>query len=187
MRDRIQNHIAYALAQANRGVHLRFGELLKAEGIQVEHWRILEVLSDESGRSMGELAEAVLMNHPALTKMIDRMVAAGIVHRSLDPADNRRVLVFCDGQGPGALSPRPPACCKAGPRIHREDWRRECPGAETDAADALERPQPIAPAFRQGSTAGCRARAAPGVRHQRRAGMSLNFRCCACNPPRRQR
>ncbi len=99
MRDKIQNHIAYALAQANRGVHLRFGELLKAEGIQVEHWRVLEVLSDESGRSMGELAEAVLMNHPALTKMIDRMVAAGIVHRSLDAADNRRVLVYVTDKG----------------------------------------------------------------------------------------
>ena len=99
MRNRIQDHIAYALAEANRGVHLRFGELLKAEGIQVEHWRILEVLSDESGRSMGDLAETVLMNHPALTKMIDRMVASGIVHRSLDPADNRRVLVFVTDKG----------------------------------------------------------------------------------------
>ena len=99
MRDRIQDHIAYVLAQANRGVHLRFGEMLKSEGIQVEHWRILEVLSDESGRSMGDLAEAVLMNHPALTKMIDRMVAEGIVHRSLDPADNRRVLVFVTDKG----------------------------------------------------------------------------------------
>ena len=99
MRYRIQDHIAYALAQANRGVHLRFGELLKAEGIQVEHWRVLEVLSDESGRSMGDLAETVLMNHPALTKMIDRMVASGIVHRALDPADNRRVLVFVTDKG----------------------------------------------------------------------------------------
>ena len=99
MRYRIQENIAYALAQANRDVHLRFCELLKTEGIKVEHWRILEVLSDESGRSMGDLAGMVLMNHPALTKMIDRMVASGIVHRSLDPADNRRVLVFVTDKG----------------------------------------------------------------------------------------
>jgi DNA-binding MarR family transcriptional regulator len=48
---------------------------------------------------MGELASSVLMNHPALTKMIDRMVANGLVHRAPDPADQRRVLVYGTDRG----------------------------------------------------------------------------------------
>ena len=46
---------------------------------------------------MGELAEIVLMNPPTLTKLVDRMVANGLVHRQLAPEDHRRVrLVLTD-------------------------------------------------------------------------------------------
>ncbi|MBL4907460.1 MAG: MarR family transcriptional regulator, partial [Sneathiella sp.] len=61
----IADYVPYLLAQAHRNVHLRMEKLLKREGVQVEHWRVLEVLSDREGRSMGDLAEQVLMNHPA--------------------------------------------------------------------------------------------------------------------------
>jgi MarR family transcriptional regulator, organic hydroperoxide resistance regulator len=95
----ITNYLAYLLAQANRKMTAQLESALREEGVQIEHWRILEVLSDEQGRSMGELAELVLMNHPALTKTIDRMVSRALVHRRADPADSRRVLVYVTDQG----------------------------------------------------------------------------------------
>lgn len=95
----ITEYVTYLLAQAHRALHLQLEERLRAEGVHVEHWRILEILSDKKGRSMGELADLVLMNHPALTKMLDRMVANGLVHRTTDPADQRRVLVFVTDRG----------------------------------------------------------------------------------------
>ena len=95
----ITNYLAYLLAQANRQVTAQLAEALNDEGVQIEHWRILEVLSDEQGRSMGELAELVLMNHPALTKTIDRMVSNGFVHRRADAQDSRRVLVYITDHG----------------------------------------------------------------------------------------
>lgn len=95
----IADYVPYLLAQAHRNVHLRMEKLLKREGVQVEHWRVLEVLSNQEGRSMGDLAEQVLMNHPALTKMLDRMVANGLVHRLPDPHDQRRVLVHITDGG----------------------------------------------------------------------------------------
>jgi MarR family transcriptional regulator, organic hydroperoxide resistance regulator len=88
------DQLPYLLAQANRNVHGDLQSLLKSKGVPVEQWRVLQVLSDGRGRSMGELAKAVLMNHPALTKTIDRMIMRAFVHRRHDPADNRRVLVF---------------------------------------------------------------------------------------------
>ncbi|HXV08162.1 MAG TPA: MarR family transcriptional regulator [Burkholderiales bacterium] len=95
----ITTSLTYLLAQANRLVSAALERLLAAEGAQIEHWRVLEVLSDEQGRSMGELAQLVLMNHPALTKLIDRMVSRGWVHRAADAADSRRVLVFITDGG----------------------------------------------------------------------------------------
>ena len=95
----ITHYLAYLLAQANRQVTAQLAEALNDEGVQIEHWRILEVLSDEQGRSMGELAELVLMNHPALTKTIDRMVSSGFVHRRADAQDSRRVLVYITDHG----------------------------------------------------------------------------------------
>jgi DNA-binding MarR family transcriptional regulator len=95
----ISNYLAYLLAQANRQMSTSLERALAEEGVQIEHWRILEVLSDELGRSMGELAELVLMNHPALTKTVDRMVSRGLVHRRADPEDSRRVLVYITDRG----------------------------------------------------------------------------------------
>ena len=95
----ITNYLAYLLAQANRQMSTLLDRALAEEGVQIEHWRILEVLSDELGCSMGELAGKVLMNHPALTKTVDRMVSRGLVHRRADPTDSRRVLVYITDHG----------------------------------------------------------------------------------------
>ncbi|GGC83046.1 MarR family winged helix-turn-helix transcriptional regulator [Chelatococcus reniformis] len=95
----ITEHLTYLLAQANREINRQLDARLKSEGVQVEQWRILKVLSDGSGRSMGELAEAVLLNHPTLTKTIDRMVANSLVYRIPDPQDRRKVLIFCSDRG----------------------------------------------------------------------------------------
>ena len=95
----ITDHLAYLLAQANREINRQLEARLRAEGIPVEQWRILKVLSDGNGRSMGDLAEAALLNHPTLTKTIDRMVADSLVYRISDPGDRRKVLIFCYDRG----------------------------------------------------------------------------------------
>src|SRR4029077_18160534 len=92
-------HLAYLLAQANREINRQLEERLGKEGVAVEQWRILKVLSDGNGRSMGELADAVLLNHPTLTKMIDRMVSDAMVYRVQDPDDGRKVLMVSSDRG----------------------------------------------------------------------------------------
>ena len=95
----ITEHLAYLLAQANREINRQLEARLSAEGVPVERWRILKVLSDGNGRSMGELAKAVLLNHPTLTKTIDRMSADALVYRISDPQDRRKVLIFSSDRG----------------------------------------------------------------------------------------
>jgi MarR family transcriptional regulator, organic hydroperoxide resistance regulator len=95
----ITEYLAYLLAQADRQVNRQLDARLKASGVPVEQWRVLKVLSDKNGSSMGDLAEAVLMNHPTLTKIIDRMVSNALVYRRPDQADGRRVLIYLSDRG----------------------------------------------------------------------------------------
>ena len=91
--------LTYQLARAHRIPNAELEALLQREKMSVEQWRVLDVLSTRNGLSMGALARLVLMNHPALTKLADRMVANGLIHRVSDPKDQRRVLVHLTDQG----------------------------------------------------------------------------------------
>ncbi len=95
----LSEYLAYLLASANRRMHIGLAQSIAAEEVTEEQWRILQVLSDELGLSMGELAERVLMNHPALTKNIDRLVSRNLVQRAADALDNRKVLVYISDLG----------------------------------------------------------------------------------------
>jgi MarR family transcriptional regulator, organic hydroperoxide resistance regulator len=95
----ISEHIAYLLAQANRQVHQQLDEKFRDEGVPVEQWRILKLLAEKNGRPMSDLTQAALLNHPTLTKMIDRMVSDALVYRRPDPKDGRKVLIFISERG----------------------------------------------------------------------------------------
>ena len=95
----ISDYLAYLLASAHRRMHLGLAQSVATEGVSEEQWRILQVLSDERGRSMGELAAQVLMNHPALTKSIDRLVGRKLVQRAADAMDSRKVRVYVSDLG----------------------------------------------------------------------------------------
>ena len=87
----ITSYLSYSLAAAHRKLHVDLSRELKALGVQVETWRVLQSLQSGDGLTMGELAEIVLLNPSTLTKLVDRMVADGLVHRQLATEDNRRV------------------------------------------------------------------------------------------------
>lgn len=95
----ISHYLAYLLASASRQMRQGLAASISDEDVTEEHWRILQVLSDEQGRSMGELAELALLNHPALTKNIDKLVSRGFVQRATDAHDNRKVLVYISDLG----------------------------------------------------------------------------------------
>lgn len=93
----VDSYISYALAAAHRKLHIALNQKLKTLNVQVETWRVLHSLRSSRGKTMSELAEIVLMNPPTLTKLVDRMVADGLVQRQLAVEDHRRVqLVLTD-------------------------------------------------------------------------------------------
>ncbi|MBM1634922.1 MarR family transcriptional regulator [Sulfitobacter mediterraneus] len=86
-----ENHISYAVAAAHRSVNQRMTTRLKKHGIQIEAWRVMECL-DAGGRlTMGALASKALINPPTLSKLVDRMVSDGLVHRQISQSDQREI------------------------------------------------------------------------------------------------
>ncbi|MCZ4292150.1 MarR family winged helix-turn-helix transcriptional regulator [Hoeflea alexandrii] len=99
MKNPIESYISYTLAAAHRAVHQSLTAALKEHGVQVEVWRVLETLDAEPSQTMGELARIVLMNPPTLTKMVDRMVMDGLVHRQAGKSDQRQVNLMLTDLG----------------------------------------------------------------------------------------
>ncbi|MER5998648.1 MarR family winged helix-turn-helix transcriptional regulator [Nonomuraea sp. NPDC051941] len=96
--------LAYLLSRAERSVNRGLAAVLAGEDVTVEQWRIMRALADGHGDSMGELAEAVLMPHPTLTKAIDRLIDRALVYRGPSKGDRRRVAVFVSDRGAELLA-----------------------------------------------------------------------------------
>lgn len=86
-----ERHLSYALEAAHRSVSNSLTARLKTHGIQVTAWRVMECLDTDERLTMGELAKRALINPPALSKLVDRMVSEGLVHRQISTADQRQI------------------------------------------------------------------------------------------------
>jgi DNA-binding MarR family transcriptional regulator len=95
----VENHLSYALAAAHRSLTQTLSERLKKHGVQIEAWRILEFLDNGERLTMGRLAELALINRPALSKVVDRMVADGMVHRQIATSDQRQINLLLTAIG----------------------------------------------------------------------------------------
>ncbi|HEX5404617.1 MAG TPA: MarR family transcriptional regulator [Pseudonocardiaceae bacterium] len=62
-------------------------------GLHVTDLRCLNLLRLSGPATPGELAAATGLTTGAITRMVDRMLAAGYVRREHDPVDRRRVIV----------------------------------------------------------------------------------------------
>jgi DNA-binding MarR family transcriptional regulator len=87
----MKNYVSYALAAAHRAVSTSLASRLKKHGVQVEAWRIMEALAIDTELTMGDLATVVLIIPSTLSKLVDRMVSDGLVHRQFASSDHRQV------------------------------------------------------------------------------------------------
>lgn len=90
---RLTEQLAYVIAKANKRLEDELEERLRPSGVPIEQLRILEVLQNSDGSSMGDLAQRALIEPTTLTKIVDRMVSDALVYRTPDPDDRRRVLI----------------------------------------------------------------------------------------------
>ncbi len=80
---------------AARGLAVALAE----DGSTVEQWRVLRALADGEGHLMGELAGALLIAQPTLTRLVDGLVDHALAYRQQSVVDRRRVAVHLSRQG----------------------------------------------------------------------------------------
>lgn len=95
----VSDYLAYLLAHASHLVSGQFHDHLRKLGIQVPTWRVLAILSDGDGMTIGEVARIGLFNQPTATKVVERLCEDGLVERRQDEADRRKTLVFITAKG----------------------------------------------------------------------------------------
>jgi DNA-binding MarR family transcriptional regulator len=121
------------LSLVERTLTGRLEEALRTCGASLDQWRILRLLADRGGCPMTVVADHVLLLMPKLSKLVDRMVAANLVHRRSDPQDRRRVLIVVSERGRRALAEWDEATADV-----REQFR-ELLGADAEQFGALLR------------------------------------------------
>jgi DNA-binding MarR family transcriptional regulator len=68
-------------------------------GLSIAEWRILANLDRFGPLYAGELAERSSLDKPKVTRALQRLEAAGLAHRTVDPEDRRQVRILLSRRG----------------------------------------------------------------------------------------
>ncbi|WP_460788237.1 MarR family winged helix-turn-helix transcriptional regulator [Nocardioides maradonensis] len=90
----LRQHLRRLADEISRAMRIN----LEPAGLTVDEWSVLDLLGDGQGHAMAEVASVAGVPGPTATRMVDRLTSQALIHRTVDPADGRRVLV--------ALAPR---------------------------------------------------------------------------------
>jgi len=85
--------IGLLLSTTSKSVGRAFNDALAVHGGSIPTWLILNALKREPRRTQLELARAVGIEGPTMTRHLDGLEQAGLVERRRDPVDRRAVQV----------------------------------------------------------------------------------------------
>jgi MarR family transcriptional regulator for hemolysin len=88
-----QTPIGLQLATTSKAVSRAFNDALAEAGGSLPIWLVLSSAKSDERRTQLELARAVGIEGPTLTRHLDGLEEAGLVRRQRDPGDRRAVRV----------------------------------------------------------------------------------------------
>lgn len=95
----LDQQICLPLYATSRAITRRYGELLSEVGLTYPQYLCLLALWEaDTSLTVGELGFRVHLDSGTLTPLLKRMEQAGLVTRTRDPQDERRVLVAPTGR-----------------------------------------------------------------------------------------
>jgi len=62
-------------------------------------FRVLQYLLEDDGKAIGEIARALAVRPPVLSRVVDQMEQRSLVERGVDPSDNRLTRVYLTQHG----------------------------------------------------------------------------------------
>ena len=96
--------ITHRLAQAAHAYRVRAGSQLSRINLHSGQETLLKALATADGMSMSDLAAALGVQPPTVTKMISRLAAQDYVERRASPGDGRQAQVFLTEHGRDVIS-----------------------------------------------------------------------------------
>jgi len=75
----------------------------RSHNLSVPQFRALGFMRRNPGSSLSEVAEHIGLTLPSMSKLIDGLVARGLVERRIHPDDRRRITLNLTGKGSGLL------------------------------------------------------------------------------------
>lgn len=91
--------VCFPLYAATNHITRMYGPVLSRIGLTYPQYLVMLVLWEEQPQSVGSLGARLHLDSGTLTPLLKRMEKAGLVERTRDPADERRVLVTLTEQG----------------------------------------------------------------------------------------
>lgn len=95
----LEDYLPYQLFRIVNRLTLNLKNDLRPVKMTLARWRTLSVLNAEDGRSMGELADYMVIEQPALSRIVDQMERDKLVKRRHARSDSRIVRVFLTTAG----------------------------------------------------------------------------------------
>jgi DNA-binding MarR family transcriptional regulator len=91
------------MARAERQHARNATTLLAPLGLHHREFRLMAILANSQGLTVGELAEQAVLERPTVSKMVDRLAAEGWVTRVDHPLDRRRSPLALTAKGQSRL------------------------------------------------------------------------------------
>ena len=92
-----------SLLRAREAVMSHFRPMLDRHGVNEQQWRVIRVLGEAGVLDASEVAERANILAPSLTRMIKAMAERGLIERSRDEGDGRRVMLSIAPAGKALL------------------------------------------------------------------------------------
>jgi len=94
-----QGSLLWLLVQTGRHAENAAEAALAEHGLRYDLWAVIGLLRARGTCAMAEIADEVVLPPPSVTRVVDKLIADGLVHRLSDPADRRRVLARLTRRG----------------------------------------------------------------------------------------
>lgn len=95
----LDRQVCFPLYAATNLLNRLYGPVLKPLGLTYPQYLVMLVLWEEEPQTVGALGARLYLDSGTLTPLLKRMEAAGLVSRTRDAGDERRVLIGLTERG----------------------------------------------------------------------------------------
>jgi DNA-binding MarR family transcriptional regulator len=95
----LRDHLGYWLRRLSDEVHARFEKQLAEHGVTVAQWAVLITVYRGDATTTREAARYIDIDVGAVSRLVDRLIAKGLMSREPDPASRRTLRLALTDAG----------------------------------------------------------------------------------------